>query len=194
VKQRGGRREELLSTARHLGLSLPDEAIEKLIAYEGLLRERAVPLGFIARSDEDRLWSRHILDSLRAAAAVRPGDASAIDLGSGAGLPGVVLAIATPRVHVSLVEIQRRRVAFLELVVERLQLANAEVLGRRAETLDRPQADICTARAFAPPSRAWEVASRLLAPEGRLIYFSGAGTFVQAPPNARIVALPPGIS
>jgi 16S rRNA G527 N7-methylase RsmG len=89
------------------------------------------------------------------------------------------------------VESQRRRVAFLELAVERLAVSNAEVVAVRAESLEVRAADLCTARAFAPPDRAWNVARRLLTDQGRLIYFSGARTVVAAPDGASIVATRP---
>ena len=190
MKQSGDGREDLRSAADLLGISLSDGASAQLLAYEALLLEKAIPLGFVARSDEGRIRDRHVLDSLRAAAEVRPADRRALDLGSGAGLPGVVLAIAVPELRVGLVESQRRRVAFLELAVERLEIHNADVLPRRAEQLEPGSADLCTARAFAPRERAWQVAEPLLAPGGRLIYFSGGGA-LQAPSDAVIVSTRP---
>jgi 16S rRNA (guanine527-N7)-methyltransferase len=173
-----------------LGISLPEGGADRLLAYEELLREKAIPLGFVARSDAHRLRARHILDCLRAAAEAMPTDSRALDLGSGAGLPGIVLAIAVPALQVGLVESQRRRVGFLELVVERLKLANVEVIPARAEELEPGSADLCTARAFAPPERAWQVAERLLAPDGRLVYFAGRGAEVD-PSRARVLAARP---
>jgi len=190
VKQSGDGRDDLLSAAGRLGISLSDAAAAQLSSYEALLLEKAVPLGFVARSDEGRIRERHILDSLRAAPEVRPADRRALDLGSGAGLPGIVLAIAAPQLRVGLVESQRRRVGFLELAVERLELRNAEVVPRRAEELEPGSADLCTARAFAPPDRAWQVAEPLLAPGGRLVYFAGEGA-QQAPANAVILSTRP---
>jgi hypothetical protein len=71
-----------------------------------------------------------------------------------------------------------------------VRLGNADVLSRRAEELERGSADVCTARAFAPPDRAWEVAEPLLAPGGRLIYFAGGGAH-QAPADAAILSTRP---
>jgi 16S rRNA (guanine527-N7)-methyltransferase len=190
VKQSGDGREVFHSAADRLGISLPDTATEQLLSYEALLLEKAVPLGFVGRSDQGRIRDRHILDSLRAAAEVRAADRRALDLGSGAGLPGIVLAIAAPELRVGLVESQRRRVAFLELAVERLDLGNADVVSGRAEELEPGSADLCTARAFAPPDRAWQVAEPLLAPGGRLVYFAGRGA-QQAPGDAPISSTRP---
>jgi 16S rRNA (guanine527-N7)-methyltransferase len=190
VKRHGP--DDARSAAGELGVALSEDGTERLIAYEALLQEKAIPLGFVARSDEDRLWERHILDSLRASVDIQQGDRLALDLGSGAGLPGVVLAIAAPQLHVGLVESRLRRVAFLELVVERLQLANAEIVPERAQALEEGRADVCTARAFAPADRAWTIARPLLSEAGRLIYFAGAEAVLEAPDGARIVSSRPG--
>ena len=150
--------------------------------YEDLLRERAVPLGMISRADAPLLRPRHIDDSLRAMDAFREGDARAYDIGSGAGLPGLVLAIALPDRRFTLIEPRARRAAFLELAVERLELPNVEVVAapveevaRRVRAGDLPSADLATARAFAPLERAWPAARSLLGPGGRLVYFAGEG-------------------
>ena len=164
---------------RFLGVEISGEASAGLERFEELLRERALPKGLIAAADADRLRERHILDSLRAVRALRPGDTRAIDLGSGAGLPGVVVAIARPSLHVVLVEPRRARVAFLELAGEDLRLSNVSVLAARIEDVE-DQVDLCFSRAFAPLPEAWRVAVPRLREGGRLVYFAGAGA---APPE-----------
>lgn len=148
--------------------------------YEGLLRERALPLGLIARSDAGMLRARHIDDSLRAVRAVREADRRCFDLGSGAGLPGIPLAIALPDRRFLLIESRRRRVGFLELAVDLLGLRNVEVVPERVESVGElvssgglEPADVATARAFAPIERSWPLARPLLRPGGRLVYFAG---------------------
>jgi 16S rRNA (guanine527-N7)-methyltransferase len=154
----------------HVKLSGVQEA--QLGEFEALLLERARGLGLIAEGDLDRVRERHIDDSLRAASFVGPTDRRAYDLGSGGGLPGVVLAIAVPTCRFVLVESRRKRAGFLELAVERLDLSNAEVFHGRAEDLSLP-ADLITARAFAPLKATWKVAFPLLRPGGRLVFFAG---------------------
>src|SRR5688572_10286238 len=110
--------------------------------YEALLRDRGTTLGFIAESDRSRIRDRHILDSLRAAAVVLPSDERALDMGAGAGLPGLVVAIVRPGLFVELVEARRPRVAFLELALERVGVPNVSVTHRRIEDIDGP-ADVC---------------------------------------------------
>ena len=155
-----------------LDLELTPEQLAKLEAFESLIRERAVPLGMVATADAPRLRERHIVDSLRAATVVSAADRTAYDLGSGAGFPGIVVAIARPDLLVTLVESRRPRAAFLQLVLDRLELTNGSVSDVRVETLDGP-VDLCFSRAFARVGVAWRAADRLLAPGGKLVYFAG---------------------
>lgn len=164
----------LAERAAQIGVALDARQLEQLERYEHLLRDRALPLGLVAEADGARLQERHVLDCLRAAALVEESDRLAYDLGSGAGLPGVVVAIARPQVHVRLVEAQRRRAAFLELVVETLAAPNLSVEAGRAETTREP-ADVCFARALAPLEQAWRLAYPRLRDGGRLVYFAGEG-------------------
>ena len=145
-----------------------------LEVFETLLRDPGVARGMVARGDAERLGERHIDDALRAAPAVPGSAASLCDLGSGGGVPGVVLAIALPAVHVTLTERRRNRISFLEMVVEELLLDNATVAGGDARDLPAASFEVCTARAFADAATTWEVAEPLLAPGGRLLYWAGA--------------------
>jgi 16S rRNA (guanine527-N7)-methyltransferase len=154
------------------GLGLGPDALRALGRYEAMLHDRAVPLGFVAASDRDRLVERHISDSLRALAVLPTGPAAVADLGSGAGLPGVPIAIARPDLQVSLVESRARKVAFLEWVVDQLALPNARVVSSRVEDVVQ-RFEACTARALAAPEPTWAMARRLLAPSGILVYFGG---------------------
>ncbi len=156
------------------GFRLSREAESRLQAFAELVKERAVPLGLVADSDVGRIHDRHVLDCLRAVAAFRPEDRVAYDIGSGAGLPGIVLACALPDRRFLLVDPKRKAAGFLELAVDRLGLRNVEVLLRRVDQLGEP-ADLATARAFAPLPRAWHVACSVLRPGGRLVYFAGQG-------------------
>lgn len=163
----------LRAAAGRLGLDLADAQVERLAGLERMLVERAVPGGMVAASDRGRIRERHILDCLRAAGEVGTAR-TAYDLGSGAGLPGLVVAIAVPQLRVGLVESRRRRIAFLELAVAELEVPNAVVLASRVEDLQDP-VELCWARAFAPLERAWALAARVLVPGGRLVYFAGEG-------------------
>ena len=165
--------EGLTSSSAALGVELSAEQADRLETFERLLADRAVPMGMIGEADLPRLRERHVLDCLRSATVVATSDRSAVDLGSGAGLPGIVVAIACPALAMTLVESRRSRAAFLELVAERLGLANATVEPSRVEAVSGPF-DLCFARAFADLPRSWRVAERLLRPGGRLVYFGGS--------------------
>jgi 16S rRNA (guanine527-N7)-methyltransferase len=163
----------MIAAAADLGVALSPEQEGQLLAYEELLREKAATLGMISRGDLPRLRERHILDSLRGSLAVDDADRAAADLGSGAGLPGIVVAIARPELTVTLAETRQQRIAFLELVAATLGLVNVRVHGARAELLSGAM-DLCFARAFKDAATSWKVAETLLVPGGRLAYFAGA--------------------
>jgi 16S rRNA (guanine527-N7)-methyltransferase len=164
----------LIDSAAELGIDLIGNQADALLLFELLLLDKAIPLGFVAEGDRTTIRERHILDSLRAVLALEGSDTNALDLGSGAGLPGIVVAIARPSLRVGLVEARGRRAAFLELAVERLGLPNAVVLARPAGRLEGV-VDICFARALAALSEAWNLARPRLRPGGRLVYFGGQG-------------------
>jgi 16S rRNA (guanine527-N7)-methyltransferase len=164
-----------------LGIELDQEALEALDRYEALLRGRAPDLGLIASGDLPRLRDRHLLDSLRALPSV-PTTGSLCDLGTGAGLPGLVIAIARPDLAVTLTEVRRRRVAFLELAVERVGLRNVRIHAGDWSTCSGPF-DVCTARAFRDVRTTWSAAASLLASDGRLLYWAGRGFYRSDLPN-----------
>ena len=177
---------------KHEGWTVADLTpgqLRDLDSYEALLVEHAVPRGMVAASDRTFLRQRHILDSLRGVPLISPGHRSVIDLGSGAGLPGIPVAVARPELRVTLIEPRQLRVAFLELVVERLGLTNVEVFAGPADRV-ADRAGLCLARGFGDPAATWTVARDLLLPEGELVYWAGA-TFRedQLPADARIAAV-----
>jgi 16S rRNA (guanine527-N7)-methyltransferase len=156
---------------------------ERLRAYAELLADRGAPLGLIGESDRGRVWERHVEDSLRAVPCLnRAPPGPVVDLGSGAGLPGIPVAVAAPHRQVVLVEPRARAVGFLELAVERLGLGNVRVFRGRAEDAQRAglRAVAVLARALAPVGRAWEMAAPLLVAGGCLVYFAGARRGVEA--------------
>lgn len=163
----------LFEDAKRIGLDLTSDQGHKLGAYERLLMDVALPKGMLGPGEGPVLYERHILDSLRAAAVFTDRDRLAYDLGSGAGLPGIVLAVAVVRCRFLLIETRKRRAAFLERVVEELALGNVDVFPGRVEDVTEA-ADVITARAFAPMDRAWAVARPILREGGRLVYFAGA--------------------
>ncbi|HVV19192.1 MAG TPA: 16S rRNA (guanine(527)-N(7))-methyltransferase RsmG [Pseudonocardiaceae bacterium] len=120
--------------------------------FVDLLAEHGVERGLIGPREVDRLWDRHVLNSAAIAELV-PDGATVVDVGSGAGLPGVPLAIARPDLRVTLLEPMARRIAWLTEVVEELGIDVRVVRGRAEEPAIRQAvggADVVTARAVAP--------------------------------------------
>ena len=175
--------------AAKLGAPLSAGQAGLLLRFESLLSERALSLGLIAATDADRIHERHVLDSLRSV-AVLSAERDAYDLGSGAGLPGIVVAIARPDLRMCLVESRSIRAAFLEYACEALELANVTVITGRIEKLFEP-VDVCFARALTSLSRSWSMARPLLRHQGRLVYFAGrAPTVGEIPANAAASLVP----
>jgi 16S rRNA (guanine527-N7)-methyltransferase len=145
--------------------------------YAELLVRHAVPRGLVGPQESGRIWSRHLLNCA-ALAAVVPEAVAVVDVGSGAGLPGLALAIARPDVAVRLVEPQARRIAFLAETVATLGLAaQVRIVRGRAEeptvVAAAGNAEVVTARAVAPLDRLVRWCLPLLAPAGQLALIRG---------------------
>ena len=141
------------------------EHYAQMLAEEGQLR------GLIGPRELPRLYSRHLVNSA-AVVPFLPRHGSVADLGSGAGLPGVVVALSRPDLEVTLIEPMERRCAWLELVAEELDLDNVRVWRGRAEEM-RERFDVVTARAVANLSKLTRMASPLIAPGGVLLALKG---------------------
>jgi 16S rRNA (guanine527-N7)-methyltransferase len=152
--------------------ALPIETRDRLRAYVDLLLRWNARINLIGRATEQEIWSRHIDDSLQLLPLMSGVAASFADLGSGAGLPGLVLAIASGR-PVTLVEADRRKASFLAEAI-RITGAPATIAAARVETLSPLMAPLITARAFAPLPKLLPLAARHLAPGGILLLPKGA--------------------
>jgi 16S rRNA (guanine527-N7)-methyltransferase len=143
--------------------------------YAELLAGPGAEQGLIGPRESARLWDRHLMNCAAVAELV-PHPCSMIDLGSGAGLPGVVLAMLLPDSEVVLLEPMARRAAFLEECVRELGLGNAVVRCARAEEVTgQLKADVVTARAVAPMKRLAGLALGLVRPGGVVLAIKGAG-------------------
>ncbi|MDP9221093.1 MAG: 16S rRNA (guanine(527)-N(7))-methyltransferase RsmG [Actinomycetota bacterium] len=143
-------------------------------AYVSALAADGVVRGLIGPHEVPRLWERHLLNCAVVADLI-PDGARVIDVGSGAGLPGIPLALARPDLAITLLEPLARRTIFLDEVTQRLGLDNVDVVGARAdEWAPRPLADVVTARAVAPLGRLAGWCLPLLLPGGRLLAIKGA--------------------
>jgi len=148
--------------------------IEAIRAFTSNLADQGEILGLIGPLELPRLWSRHILNCAIVAPLLRPGLVG--DVGSGAGLPGLVLAIARPDVNFVLIEPMERRVAWLNDQIKSLGLTNVTVVRSRAEDarLAHPL-DQVTARAVSAFSKLIPLTAPLVRPGGELILMKGAG-------------------
>ncbi|RZZ81621.1 16S rRNA (guanine(527)-N(7))-methyltransferase RsmG [Pseudoxanthomonas winnipegensis] len=166
-------------------LGLSTALASPLLAYLALLVRWNGTYNLTAVRDPRQMVTRHLLDSLAMHRFVSEGTLA--DLGTGPGLPGIPLAIAHPRLQVTLVESNGKKARFLREAVRQLGLTNASVAESRAEALDRPGAfDRLTARALDTLAGIVEVGGHLLKPDGLLLAMKGVM------PHAEIAALPAG--
>jgi 16S rRNA (guanine527-N7)-methyltransferase len=145
-------------------------------SFAGVLATRGVEQGLIGPREVPRLWDRHLLNCAVVAELIDGRCQTLVDIGSGAGLPGLVLAMVRPDVMVTLLEPMERRCRFLAECVAELGLANACVLRSRAEDAVRAglaRADVATARAVAPLPRLAELAVGLVRPGGMVLAIKG---------------------
>ena len=110
-------------------------------------------------------WTRHIADSIQLLDYVSRETSRWLDMGTGAGFPGLVIALARPDLDVVLVESRKRRVEWLEQVCDRFQLSNCRVIGSRLETIESFPAAVISARAFAPLAKLLRLSSRFSTPD-----------------------------
>lgn len=151
--------------------SVSRETMERLEAYVALIRKWSPKINLISRGDLAHIWERHIEDSLQVAAFAQP-DQLWSDLGSGGGLPGIVVAITQPKTQIHLVESDQRKAAFLRTCARELDLT-LTVHSQRIEVLPPLQADILSARALAPLSQLLEWVARHLIKGGSAILPKG---------------------
>jgi 16S rRNA (guanine527-N7)-methyltransferase len=120
--------------AKALGLELSEEALARLSLYIEELLHWSPRIDLVSQRDPAEIIRKHILDSLAAAPHI-PEDSSVVDLGSGAGLPGLPIAILLPQVRMTLLEVRRKRVSFLRTVARAIKLPHLTVEEGRAESL-----------------------------------------------------------
>ncbi|GGL08398.1 16S rRNA (guanine527-N7)-methyltransferase [Curtobacterium luteum] len=143
-------------------------------SFTNELARRGEELGLIGPLELPRLWTRHILNSVLLSPLLEA-DGRVADVGSGAGLPGLVLAIARPDVHFTLIEPMERRVDWLTSEVERLGLDNVAVVRARAEDVaDEITVDQVTARAVSALSKLIPLTVPLVRSGGQLVLMKGA--------------------
>jgi 16S rRNA (guanine527-N7)-methyltransferase len=149
------------------------DALERARMFADLLAGPGVVRGLLGPREIPRIWERHLLNCAVVAEAI-PEGSRVVDIGSGAGLPGLVLAIVRPDIRMTLLDPLLRRTVFLAEAVETLKLDNAEVVRGRAEELAGKRSfDVATARAVAPLDRLLEWSLPLLRADGQLLAMKG---------------------
>jgi len=149
------------------------ETRARLEAFAALLLRWNPTINLIARRDEPVLWPRHIADSLQLAPLIPAGTTRGIDLGTGGGFPGLILAIATD-IPFDLIEADQRKAAFLREAGRATQ-APVHVHAVRAEAANLVAAPLITSRALAPLPHLLALTAPLLAPGGICLFLKGAG-------------------
>ena len=159
-----------------VALDVSRETYARLQDYVRLLEKWNPSINLVSKTTLPDVWNRHILDSVQISTMARPGDGRWADLGSGGGLPGLVVAIvlagARPEVTVTLVESDMRKAAFLKTTIAALDL-QTKVLADRIERVEPLAADVVSARALAPLDRLLGLSWRHLAPGGQCIFPKG---------------------
>lgn len=158
--------------------------------YADFLAGPGLERGLLGPREVDRLWDRHILNSAAVAELIGP-EARVVDVGSGAGLPGVPLAIARPDLRVALVEPMLRRTVFLDDVVAALGLRVDVVRGRAEDAAVRAKvsgADIVVSRAVASLDKLTRWAFPLLKPGGRMLALKGERAEDEVTEGRRVIA------
>ncbi|QWW20775.1 16S rRNA (guanine(527)-N(7))-methyltransferase RsmG [Schaalia sp. 19OD2882] len=162
-------------------LESPTDAVRKLFGpsfadveeFAHMLEEEGELRGLIGPRELPRLWSRHIVNSA-AILDFLPRKGVVLDVGSGAGLPGIIVAITRPELDVHLAEPMQRRCEWLSDVVDALGLDNVMIHHARAEELrGKGKANVVTARAVANMSKLVRITSKLIAPGGRMVALKG---------------------
>jgi len=175
-----------LETEPAVAADLFGQTIDKARAFTGDLARRGDELGLIGPLELPRLWSRHILNCALLAPLLKPGVVG--DVGSGAGLPGLVLAIARPDVSFVLIEPMERRVDWLTHEAAELGLDNVTVVRARAEEtrLDWPL-DQVTARAVSSLSKLIPLTAPLVKAGGEMIFMKGSRVGEEVEAAAKVI-------
>lgn len=177
---------ELKNGATELKVEIAGPVLEKISAYLALIAKWNRVHNLTAVRDFGRMVSVHALDSLSVIPHIT--GTSIVDVGSGAGLPGIPIALALPHAQVVLVESNHKKAAFLRQAVIELELKNVEVVCERVETWQAPHRfDLVISRAFSDLAEFVQLAGRLCKPEGTIAAMKGVY------PDEELAQLPAGI-
>ena len=168
-----------------LGLTLDRDTQQRLLDYIALIEKWNRAYNLTAIREPEKMVSHHLLDSLAVAPHLHA--RRLLDVGSGAGLPGIPLALAYPGTHVTLLDSNHKKAAFLKQAVMELKLKNAEVCSERVESWQaQSKFDVIISRAFSDMGEFVRITRHLLAPDGIFAAMKGLH------PYEEIDKLPPG--
>lgn len=163
----------LTGGASELGLALSTCDCEKMLGFLALLQKWNRTHNLTAIRDIDAMVGRHLLDSLSIHEFID--DGRVLDVGSGAGLPGIPLAIAKPHVMVTLLDSVQKKTRFQQFAIAQLGLANVDAVHARVEQLTPPPAfDFIIARAFSAAEKLLRLAGHMLAEDGAVLAMTAA--------------------
>ena len=177
--------------ARAFCAGLTDGAgMARLDLLAAMLREENGRQNLISANSTDQLWQRHMADSLQLLAHVPRETGAWLDLGTGAGFPGLAIALARPEISMILVESRKRRTDWLGSAIDAAGLANCTIAAKRLELVESFPAQVISARAFAPLERLLRLSARFSTPDTVWLLPKGqaAGKELQDQPN-RVAAL-----
>jgi 16S rRNA (guanine527-N7)-methyltransferase len=177
------------ATARGFCAERTDEqGMARLERFAALLTEENGRQNLVSTASLEAVWQRHFADSLQLLDCVPRGTSPWLDLGTGAGFPGLAVAVARPETAMVLVESRKRRVDWLNKAIEELTLENCRIVGSRLESAESFSAGVITARAFAPLGKLLDLSARFstpatawLLPKGR----SAAQELAEQPPGVQ---------
>jgi 16S rRNA (guanine527-N7)-methyltransferase len=152
--------------------SVSRETLDRLKRHAALLVDWNSRHNLVSKASVPDLWRRHFLDSAQLAGLMPAGAKTVVDLGSGAGFPGLILAIMRPELHVTLIEATGKKCRFLEAVAGELQL-KTRILNERVEDAQRERFDMITARACAPLPLLLSYAQRFWGEGSRALFHKG---------------------
>jgi 16S rRNA (guanine527-N7)-methyltransferase len=163
------------------------DAYDGVARYAEMLRDQGELRGLIGPREVPRIWERHILNSA-AIVPYLPASGSVADIGSGAGLPGVVLALMRPDLEVILIEPMERRTTWLAEVVDELGLTNVQVKRGRAEEFhDAFEVDAVTSRAVAALSKLVRLSMPLVRVGGEMVILKGRSVAEEVEPARKVL-------
>ncbi|MFC1494889.1 16S rRNA (guanine(527)-N(7))-methyltransferase RsmG [Thermodesulfobacteriota bacterium] len=182
--------DSLCEYADKYNVALTDVHIQKFSLFLGCLEEWNSKMNLVGTSDRDRIITELLLDSLIPAPFL-PSAGSMVDIGSGAGFPGVIIKVLKPGISVRLIESSGKKVSFLKYVIRELQLKNVTAINKRVETivgsLNNEEINLITSRAMTDLHSLIKLCGSILTPGGKLIGFLGSKWKKELEKNEKII-------